>query len=121
MSDTTETSTPAVTQDVLLDALKRLGTSESAIAAGLKNMGYKGDHDPTSCPVANYLRDQFPGESVRVGGGGWSENWLQVNGAGFTYEETPIAVKVFVSAFDSGRHKELEPWRARIARRLHLR
>lgn len=50
------------TEDALLRAVEALGTTPRAVAANLSAMGFQGRRDePTSCPVANYLKASVDG------------------------------------------------------------
>jgi hypothetical protein len=90
-----------VIEDKQLDrAVKSLGTTERGIARKLKAAGIKGEPgDPTCCPIAVYLKGQFPDEAVEVGG-----RTITVNGA---TSATPDGANAFITEFDEYNYPEL--------------
>lgn len=101
-----------VTKDLLTERLNALGSTPDEVADTLRFAGYKGDHAPNNCPVANYLRDQFPGEYVSVGWVAQVQNQLMM---------LPSPVETFVTRFDDGKYPKLETLRGKIGRILHLK
>lgn len=108
-----------ITSETVEDALARLGSSVSAVKAGLEQMGYKGDHHGSNCPVANYLKDQFNSNFVV----GWAKVYeMNEDGsAGKSLATVPVPVGDFVLSFDKGNYPELETFRGRWARKLRLK
>lgn len=87
-------------QFMVLEDLKALGKSQTAIAAGLKKRKIKGyRHVDSSCPVANYLADEYDADAS-VG-----NDSITINGVTVA---TPKTITAFISAFDAGKYPDLE-------------
>lgn len=105
----------------VLSALERLGASPNVVIAGLTQMGYKGDHSSDNCPLANYLRDQFPDAKAIAIGGTYTDGGILVGSTIIEYDDIPEAIVEFVCQFDTNQVPQLETFRGRWARRLHLK
>lgn len=88
----------------LLEALKRLGDSEDAVARALFAAGYHGvREDACACPVARYLIGcGFEGPcvdqtTIAVEGEEGAPNFLEES-------EIPIAIRDFIHSFDKGHY-----------------
>lgn len=87
-------------QKMLLDSLKKLGTSPTAIAKSLEHRKIKGFRsDTAACPLANYLIKEFGVESTDVG-----NSYVMANGVKI---DSPKYVGKFVDLFDEGKFPNL--------------
>lgn len=92
-------------------ALKKLtdGADDSyAIAQRLREAGIKGNHHPTSCPIANYLRRET-GVDVRVYEKKVTNNW-----ASRVPIIPPSKVAAFIRLFDQGYYPELDGYLSKL-------
>lgn len=84
----------------LREVLGRLGNTADEIAESLAAKACKGRQgSPSSCPIANYIKDQFPQSQVHV-----EARHSDLNGkcTSHTY-----AVEQFIRDFDAGRYPQL--------------
>lgn len=82
------------------EALNKLGATATEIADSLRVKGCKGTVDASGhCPLANYLKDQFPGATIYV------YNSTTYLGAERIMHSEPV--QRFVSMFDARKYKDL--------------
>lgn len=93
-----------LTEDAIVNALRRLGDTPDQVARTLTEMGIKGrQEDSMSCPLANYLRRELRVERASV------FQWAIVhlpNGQGFS-PNTPDPAYKFAVLFDKGEYPQL--------------
>ena len=88
-----------ITKRALNASLNRLGKTSQEIAESLRQLKITGRQmDSAKCPLAVYLRTEFPDESVEVNDAG-----IEVNGA-FVVRK---GAGDFVDDFDGGRYPDL--------------
>lgn len=100
-----ETELTPSAKEYLLNSLRSLGPDSDTIAETLGEMGFFGDHNASSCPIATYLQSH-PMVSVAAA---CAEHTYVIDVEGQeAYLENPDAVEEFVSRFDDGDFPELE-------------
>jgi hypothetical protein len=107
---TRATATPdaVATAAAVADALTRLGPTRDDVVDALLALGITGAiGDPTECPVARYLDDCFPGTRYEVSACDVYDRFTLLKGDGPIYVHPPLAVELFIDAFDRGAFPEL--------------
>lgn len=91
----------------LTHALAKLGTTTEEIAESLKVKSCKGyRRQAESCPIAVYLKAEFPQYNVFVDGV-WID-MLILGGLNSTNLDAPEVIHDFVQSFDAGQFPDLE-------------
>lgn len=84
--------------------LRLLGNDHRQVAETLAAKGIRGNHQVSSCPISNYLAEQFPGARVYT-----DAYEVTLAGSGFYFHaDLPFPSRAFVTHFDGGDHPELE-------------
>jgi hypothetical protein len=98
---TTNTTRAWTDQDVH-DALTALGDNPDTVAATLHRLGHRGCRgSAVNCPVANYLRNQFPDAyDIDVDVADVAVYPLPGDGRDVLIANTPTAVAEFIELFD---------------------
>lgn len=88
-------------EEELQAALARLGSSPEEIAESLNTKGISGyRRKPTNCPIANYLKQEFPNVGlIYVGGVVCFDETKKI--------PTPTEVREFINGFDKGFYPKL--------------